>query len=1282
MANKKRQLKDPRTLRLFFSSPFGGMEEEREELTRKYFPQFQHLCNTRGIQFVPVDMRWGITSEAADNAQVINICLREIDRSDVFIGFFGQRYGWHGESDELLQRNFDNAVGRYPWLADVRGKSVTELEFLHGHLNHPGELPSSISFRDKEYDDYMKRKSEAAGDLKSVFKYSAESELSSSLMRELMGRVKETEFHCLGVLFDYKNPKKGAKFMFESVWQCCKDLIAASDNTDLSPLEQSRLCHNTFMTFRTSLYYGEHINTDELKPLKLKDHPKVLVKGPAGCGKSALLANLIKTYKESKTDTHLVYHFVGCAQGTTEPKNILKRILSELQYINGSQSKENDVDNEDATVGNKLSSNDFHDIYLSVKNEMEHASSDGKNVLIIIDGLEKVKSSVKTAKHLYWLPESFPAGISLIVSTKESDLSTIDLLVTQRQFYVLEIYPLQQEVIETICKETLMINGKELSPHQLQRIVEAEQTRNPLFLKIVLSEISIYGYFRMLDKKIDSLIYSDGVKDLLSKVLQRFEEDYNGKDSPNLVAKVLSALAVSHSGLSETELIEIFDLSSSCWSPFYFAMENFFIIHEGLLRFAFSALQQAVTERYLQTEEQCSDVIENLINYFEKIRQSIIMTPTNLSSKAIRRVAEELPYLQKKIEDKQGLAITLSDMGVFQILQKKSVYELIDLWGTTGYNQEKIYNSLISSFDLSVNLLYLYQDQNNVTEMEPPGFLLLPCINSMADMFGIANYYRAHVKVLQRAIKILEGIKDKVPEDVRLTMLRDNRYYLACAYVDNTEYDKAQPLHESVMIECRNLLQNAFDKRTKLTLAKACNGLGVLHIRQKHYQEAEPLFQESIELHKELGNDLSVAEAIQNLGVIKLDNGEPETALHYFNKAMETFEAIYFGHLPVQVGNLLTNMGLCYRRMNDIDKAENMYQRSLTVKAKAVGLNHEVIATCYTNLGSLEFYRKNYPKAEEYTRKAIEILELNEVKPEQNEMWQAKENLVLNLICQNKWDEALPIFQDVFAVLQKEKLVDQGAASVHREIIRYMIHKGMFEEAANISRCHIYSAKLRQPNTYIWLDLCVKELEALSGISSTRPQEETVAYALDKLWPGNNELTAYIVQNYVIPTKDFDSLVTMVMKMDEMNPEFNWTSYKVGAEWCTKSDNLDVAELVLKTGLEKYPDSIELKTKLFDCYRVSKQYQEAYPYLKEVIANEPENQALLLVAGDVACKSGDVDLCLKLWEEVAKMPDENLAKMALDGIKCLTEALDNYRKEGEETEDTEQGTQSSEKENG
>jgi nephrocystin-3 len=62
---------------------------------------------------------------------------------------FIQRYGWQGEDDEVLQQNFNTALPRYPWLEQYRNKSVTELEFLHGHLNHPGKIPACILFRDK-----------------------------------------------------------------------------------------------------------------------------------------------------------------------------------------------------------------------------------------------------------------------------------------------------------------------------------------------------------------------------------------------------------------------------------------------------------------------------------------------------------------------------------------------------------------------------------------------------------------------------------------------------------------------------------------------------------------------------------------------------------------------------------------------------------------------------------------------------------------------------------------------------------------------------------------------------------------------------------------------------------------------------------------------------------------------------------------------------------------------------------------------------------------------------
>ena len=42
---------------------------------------------------------------------------------------------------------------------------------------------------------------------------------------------------------------------------------------------------------------------------------------------------------------------------------------------------------------------------------------------------------------------------------------------------------------------------------------------------------------------------------------------------------------------------------------------------------------------------------------------------------------------------------------------------------------------------------------------------------------------------------------------------------------------------------------------------------------------------------------------------------------------VQMLEELYFGHLPLEFGNALTNLGLCYRRLDDLDQAEAVYKR-------------------------------------------------------------------------------------------------------------------------------------------------------------------------------------------------------------------------------------------------------------------------------------------------------------------------------------------------------------------
>jgi hypothetical protein len=95
------------------------------------------------VELVDVDLRWGITEKEAQQGGVLPISLAEIDRArPYFMAFLGERCGW-----VLKPEEYDCSLTlEQPWLDDhLGGKSVTELEILHGVLNNP-EMPGRAFF--------------------------------------------------------------------------------------------------------------------------------------------------------------------------------------------------------------------------------------------------------------------------------------------------------------------------------------------------------------------------------------------------------------------------------------------------------------------------------------------------------------------------------------------------------------------------------------------------------------------------------------------------------------------------------------------------------------------------------------------------------------------------------------------------------------------------------------------------------------------------------------------------------------------------------------------------------------------------------------------------------------------------------------------------------------------------------------------------------------------------------------------------------------------------------
>ncbi len=225
-----------RTVRVFFSSPFRGMEREREMLSAVYWPKISHSCADKGLTFVPIDFRWGITEESSMAASTVSICLDQVRDSDIFIGFFGARYGWHGLHEKNLQASIQKAIQDHPWLEDYRDRSVTEFEFLEGRLRHErSERPAAMFFRNSHYDNEMFERLKTSDPAEAkVFTSEYDGQTAKKLLYNLKLEVRNfaeklPESSAYFFTKDYDTPEEGAKLMFDAVMEILEDQFLKSD---------------------------------------------------------------------------------------------------------------------------------------------------------------------------------------------------------------------------------------------------------------------------------------------------------------------------------------------------------------------------------------------------------------------------------------------------------------------------------------------------------------------------------------------------------------------------------------------------------------------------------------------------------------------------------------------------------------------------------------------------------------------------------------------------------------------------------------------------------------------------------------------------------------------------------------------------------------------------------------------------------------------------------------------------------------------------------------------
>ncbi len=437
------------------------MHAERDWLVKRVFPALRERLEKYHVNLIDIDLRWGITEEQANNDQVLDLCLEQIDDCrPFFIGLLGDRYGW---SPANLS---DDTLGKFGWVQHHTGKSVTELEIVHGVLNDPKMHPYSyFFFRDpafaQDVPDRLRAEIESENpeaaknlvELKDRIRRTGlpvppmesypcryagvrinwhlvqadlgEAERSALSKVAAGGIVDPDEFASL----DPRNQDLVRKYgvlhlsgldafgrrLGEQLWEGIKARLKLSEAppafavNETDGLAEEADYHQRFMDSRLRVNVGrEQLHKHLMTYVRGNLTVPCLVYGPPGSGKSAAMALVAQSLTTSCDDLQrtkadsialVIPHFVGASPASTSLRSLLYRFCSILK-------REFDLYGDVPAEINKL--------IVTIADFIRQIPAD-RPVVFLVDGLNQLDEN-DNAQYLFWLPWTLPSHVKFVAS--------------------------------------------------------------------------------------------------------------------------------------------------------------------------------------------------------------------------------------------------------------------------------------------------------------------------------------------------------------------------------------------------------------------------------------------------------------------------------------------------------------------------------------------------------------------------------------------------------------------------------------------------------------------------------------------------------------------------------------------------------------------------------------------------------------------------------------------------------------------------------------------------
>ena len=847
------------------------MQEEREHLVKKIFPEIRALCRERGITFTEVDLRWGLTEEEAALGRVIRTCLEEIDKCrPFFLGLVGERYGWAPDMMEYYKD--PELFSRWPWLEDaaMEESSITDVEFRHGALNDPESAGHArFFFRDLDALPPSDGLDSQLEDLKNRVR-------SSGLPHETYGSVEQ-----LG----------------DQVLEQLRAIIDTefADAKPPSALEEERSRHAAFSASRRHAYIPNPHYLKRLNQWYSSDEEPLILYAESGSGKSSLVAFWCEQMRRKQPDALIIEHYVGIGAGDADHLGIMRHVMEEIK-------ERFDRTEEIPSRPEDLERNFANWLGFGM----------GAPILLILDGLNQLTGR---AADLHWLPPVMPEGLRLVISsTVEATL--VDL--RERDWPELGMQPLSEREREAVIIRFLAEYRKALSPEQVAQIATDPKSSHPLFLRTLLEELRIHGRHEELGSIIDHLLESTGTEDLFQRVLARFEADHGA----DMLRSIFSLLWASHIGLTEEDLEELTGVSRLELSTLFISLDYHLVRQGGVSSFFHAYLRRAVETRYMSDEERKQRSYAKLADYFEKGEKSL-------------RGSRELISALRKLGDDERLLANIAAMDRFLPLWKENRIDVMEALSgisreeiaatfsdaldaytaSSGFDREttRLVANLFNSLALFRFLIEIGERMLEHARAEDDApHLVRTLVGNATTSLRLGKVEEAE-NLLQEARLIAEETDDRVgylsatnslgnillvkgefdealryfdeQERVAEDIGASENYVLAVgnkgvAYAQSGQLDKGLEYLEKHEESARRI-------GDRISAARAVGNLGSLHTQLGNYDEALACFNRSRDFSRDIGDVNAYAGMTGSCGHVYQLRGEYAETIQHYLEALE-----------------------------------------------------------------------------------------------------------------------------------------------------------------------------------------------------------------------------------------------------------------------------------------------------------------------------------------------------------------------------------------------------------